>query len=133
MYNIEAIGNILHYGTSRLVVKIDGEIYQAGQDLEEKVDQLSYGCSIKIEKVRVNRAERIKFAIFSIYEKGDWTSVVAYKEAPMLKKFDGSTCIVDVRSVEVSGVKRKLLLTNDGDVYKLKKSKLEETIKPGFV
>ena len=51
----------------------------------------------------------------------------------MLNKFDGGTCVVDVRSVEVNGIKRKLLLTNDGDVYKLKKSKLEETIKPGFI
>jgi len=84
-------------------------------------------------KVRVNRAKCIKFAIYSIYETGDWTSVVAYKEAPMLNKFNGGTCVVDVRSVEVNGIKRKLLLTNDGDVYKLKKSKLEETIKPGFI
>ena len=51
----------------------------------------------------------------------------------MLSIFDGSTCVVDVRYVEINGKKRKLLLTNDGDVYKLKKSKLEETIKPGFV
>ena len=51
----------------------------------------------------------------------------------MLTIFDGSTCVVDVRCMEISGKKRKLLLTSDGDVYKLKKSKLEETIKPGFV
>ena len=51
----------------------------------------------------------------------------------MLNKFDGGTCVVDVRSVEVNDIKWKLLLTNDGDVYKLKKSKLEETIKPGFI
>ena len=133
VYTIDAIGNILHYGTSRLVIKIDGKIYQAGEDLEEKVDQLTYGCSIKIEKIRVNRTKHVKFAVCTIYEKGDWTSVVDYKKTPMLTIFDGSTCVVDVRCMEISGKKRKLLLTSDGDVYKLKKSKLEETIKPGFV
>ena len=42
----------------------------------------------------------------------------------MLSKQDGSTCIVDVRSIDIKGVKRKLLLTDKGDVCKLKKSKL---------
>ena len=56
-----------------------------------------------------------------------------YARIPMLNKFDGSTCVVDVRDVNVKGVKRKLLLTNDGTVYKLKKAKLEQVIKPGFL
>ena len=52
----------------------------------------------------------------------------------MLSNQDGSTCIVDdVRSVDVKSINRKLLLTDKGDVYKLKKSKLETTIKPGFI
>ena len=49
---------------------------------------------------------------------------------------DGETCVLDVRSVEVKGQKRKLLLTDRGDgpvVYKLSKSKLEESIKIGFI
>ena len=54
-----------------------------------------------------------------------------YSKTPMLSTFDGSTSVVDVRTVDVKGTKRKLLLTNTGDIYKLKKSKLEETLKPG--
>ena len=49
---------------------------------------------------------------------------------------DGETCVLDVRTVEVRGQQRKLLLTDRGDapvVYKLKKSKPEESIKVGFV
>ena len=49
---------------------------------------------------------------------------------------DGKTCILDVRPVDVKGKKRKLLLTDRGDgplVYKLKKSKLEDIIKVGFI
>ena len=133
IYKLFAVGYITHYGTSRLVVKIEENIYQAGQDLEEKVDKLTLGCSIKIEKIRTDRDRHIKYAICSIYEKGDWTSMVDYTKTSMLSKFDGNTCIVDVRSVDVKGSKRKLLLTNAGDVYKLKKSKLEETITPGFI
>ena len=133
IHKIEAIGEIVHYGTPRLVVKIEDKIYQAGQDLEEKKDRITLGCSIKIEKVRLNLKRHVKYAICSIYEKGDWTAMTDYIKTPMLSKFDGSTCIVDVRTVDVKGTKRKLLLTNTGDVYKLKKSKLEEIIKPGFI
>ena len=49
---------------------------------------------------------------------------------------DGETCVLNVRTVEVKGQKRKLLLTDRGDgpvIYKLKKSKLEENIKVGFI
>jgi hypothetical protein len=51
---------------------------------------------------------------------------------------DGETCVLDIRTVEVKGQKRKLLLTQreDGDaqkIYKLKKSKLEENIKVEFI
>ena len=49
---------------------------------------------------------------------------------------DGETCVLDVRTVDVKGKKRKLLLTDRGDgvvVYKLKKSKLEEDIQVGFI
>ena len=133
LHQIDAIGYITHYGTPRLVLQIRGTIYQAGQDLEEKKDTITLGCSIKIEKIRKNKTRHVKYAICSIYEKGDWTAMTDYTKTPMLSKFDGSTCIVDVRTVDVKGTKRKLLLTNIGDVYKLKKSKLEETIKPGFI
>ena len=89
--------------------------------MEEKVDQLTPDCSIKIKKVRLSLSRRVKYATCSIYKKGDWSVKVDYIKTPMLNKFDGSTCVVDVRSVDVKGIKRKLLLTNDGEVYKLKK------------
>ena len=41
VHTINAIGNISRYGTPRLVVTIGETIYQAGQALEEKVDQLT--------------------------------------------------------------------------------------------
>ena len=133
VHKIEAIGEIIHYGTSRLVVKIGDKIYQAGQDLEEIKDELTLGCSIKIEKIRKNQTRHVKYAICSVYDKEDWTAMVDYSKTPMLSKFDGSTCVLDVRSVNIKGTKRKLLLTNTGDIYKLKKSKLEEGLKPGQI
>ena len=131
VHKVEAIGEIIHYGTSRLVVKIGGKIYQAGQDLEEKKDRLTHDCSIKIGKVRNNKTRHVKYAICTIYEKDDWTAMADYSKTPMLSTFDGSTNVVDVRTVDVKGTKRKLLLTNTGDIYKLKKSKLEEGLKLG--
>ena len=43
----------------------------------------------------------------------------------------GSTNVVDVQTVEMKGVKRKLLLTNTGKIYKLKRLKLEESLRLG--
>lgn len=82
--------------------------------------------SIKVRKI-INR--HVKHAICSINEKDDWTAMVDYSKTPMLSTFDGSIGFIDVRSADVKGNKRKLLLTNTGDVYKLKKSKLQERLK----
>ena len=131
VHKIEAIGHITHYGTPRLVIKISKMIYQAGQDLEEKEGRIKPGCSIKIEKIRFNKARHIKYATCSIYELGDWTAIANYHDTKMLSTFNGSINVVDVRTIDVKGVKRKLLLTDTGDIYKLKKSKLEERLKPG--
>ena len=57
--------------------------------------------------------------------------MVDYSKTPILSKFDGSTDVIDVRTVEMKGVKRKLLLTNTGEIYELKKSKLEESLRSG--
>ena len=133
VHQIDAIGYINHYGTPRLVVCIRGKNYQAGQYLEKKAEHLKKYCSIKLEKIRLDPSRRVKYVVCTVYEKGDWTAMVDYAKTPMLSKSDGSTCVVDVRSVDVKGTKRKLILTNEGNVYKLKRSKLKETIRPGFV
>ena len=70
--------------------------------------QLTRDCCLKIEKVRLNLKRHVKYAICTIYEKGNWTAITDYTKAPMLSKFDGSTCTVAVRSVDVKGVKRKV-------------------------
>ena len=51
---VDGWGYIIHYGAERLVVSVDGKIFQAGDDLEEKVGKLKYMCKIKIEKIRSN-------------------------------------------------------------------------------
>ena len=129
-----------HYGTERLVVSVDGKIFQGGDDLEEKVVHLKNIYKIKIEKLRTNVNTRKKYAVCSVFEMGDWTASVKYENVPIFpkNKMDGETCVLDIRTVEAKGQKRKLLLTQreDGDpqiIYKLKKSKLEENIKVGFI
>ena len=138
--NIDGLGYIKHYGTERLVVSVDGKVYKAGKYLEENVKQLKHLCKIKIKKVRTDTSGRVKFAVCSVFKKGDWTASVKYENVPILpkNKMDGETCVLDVRIVEVKGQKRKLLLTQRDDedpqiIYKLKKSKLEENIKVGFI
>lgn len=133
MHKIEGIGYVSHCGTDRLVVKLPNATYQAGEDLELKVNELKNNCYIKIIKIRTNIKRRIKFAESTIYPSEDyWTALVDYAKVPIFSKFDGKTCIVDVKTVEYKNQKRKLLLTDQNGVFKLKKSKLEEEILPGF-
>ena len=138
LHNVDGWAFLNHYGTERLIISLAGKVYQAGDNLEENIEQLNYMCKIKIKKFRVNRSRNIKFAVCSVYEKGDWTAYLDYNKVDILSQddLDGETCILDVRTVDVKGQKRKLLLTDRGDgqtVYKLKKSKLEEHIKVGFI
>ena len=90
--------------------------------------------------MRTDKIRNVKYVVCSVFEKGDWTASVKYENVPILSKnnMDGETCVLDVKTVEVKGQKRKLLLTqrengNPQIVYKLKKSKLEENIKVGFI
>ena len=76
----------------------------------------------------------------SIYENGDWTAYLDYSKMEFLpdNKMDGDTYILDVRTIDVKGKKRKLLLTKRDEeeqavVYRLKKPKLEEKIKIGMI
>ena len=130
---ISAIGYAKSYGGNRLVVQIDDTFYQAGESLEEQKNLHLTNCIIRIEKYQVKRSTRTKYAVCRVYEPGDWTAFVDYAKADMLKKQDGSTRVVDVKTVEVKGKKRKLLLTDKGSVYKLKQSKLENSVTPGYL
>ena len=130
---IEAIAWIAWNGKDKLLVQVDGTMYQAGLDLESKATEITGNSYVRIDKHRFNRNTRRKFAICTVIQAGQWHKLVDYAKAPLLKIQDGSTCVLDVQTVEVKGQKRKLLLTDKGEVLKLKKSKLEEAIKPGYI
>ena len=131
-HKVSAIGYAKSYGGERLVIKIGDTFYQAGEDLENKIDKFQFNCILKIEKMRVNPSRNTKYAVCSIYKPGDWTACVNFAKTPMLTNRNGNTCVVDVKTVVIKGKKRKLLLTDKGLVYKLKQSKLEDSITPGF-
>ena len=134
VHNVDTLGFVQHYGRERLVVSIGGTIFQAGDDLEENVDQLKNLCKIKLEKIRTNKNTKQKYVVCSVYERGDWTALVDYNKEQMLPKMRMDRCVLAVRDVEVRGQKRKLILTDKGDgpvIYKFKKSKLEDNVKVG--
>ena len=54
VHNVDGWGIIKHYETERLVVSVDGKIHQAGDNMEENVNQLKHMCMVKIEKIRLN-------------------------------------------------------------------------------
>ena len=140
VHNVDGWGFIKHYGTEKLVISLDGKIYQAGDNLEEQVIQLKYLSKIKIEKIRKSKKNNCKYSVCSMYEKDDWTVYLDYSKMDFLpdEKMDGDTYILDVRTTNFKGKKRKLILTKreeeeEAVVYRLKKPKLEEKIKVGMI
>ena len=71
--------------------------------------------------------------LFVVAQKGDWSDLLDNKKVPLLpaNKKRNAVKVLDVKSVEHKGQKRKLLLTEDGTVYKVKRSKLENNVEAG--
>ena len=63
---------------------------------------------------------------------GDWSGLVYYKQVPMLSAQNKDAKVLDVKTITHNSQKRKLVLLEDGNVYKIKKSKLEDNVKPGL-
>ena len=130
---VTALGYAKHYGKDKLVVQLDnGVSYQAGEFLETCKDSLLNGCKIIIEKCRVYSSKR-KYVVCKIVEKGDWSGLVDYKLVPMLSSKNKDAKVLDVKTVTHNSQKRKLVLLEDGTVYKIKKSKLEDHVSPGLI
>ena len=62
-------------------------------------------------------------------QQGDWSGLVYYKQVPMLSAKNKDA---KVKTVTHNSQKRKLVLLEDGNVYKIKKSKLADNVKPGL-
>ena len=130
---MEAIGWVHHYGKDRLLVKIGGQFFQAGMDLENRATSILKGSYLRIQKSKLNVTTRQRYAICDVIQEDEWHKMQAYNQAMMLSCPNGSLNVVDIKLVMVKGKKRKLLLCKDGTVYRLKKSRLEESItSPGF-
>ena len=82
-------------------------------------------CKIVISKTKLSPTRK-KFAVCKVVQKGDWTGILDYEKVPLLpaNKKRNAVKVLDVKSVEHKGQKRKLLLAEDGTVYKVKRSKL---------
>ena len=121
------------YGREWLLVKLDdNNIYLAGDDLESKEDQLTENCKIKIIKKRTLKScSNRRVAICKIAKPSDWSSLVEYQEAkliPASNRNREAIRILDTKLCTVNGIKRKLLLAEDGEVYRMKRCKLEDEI-----
>ena len=132
MLKVTAIGYAKHYGTDKLVVQLeDGTLYQAGEFLEKTKEDLLSDCKIIIEKYRVDSSKR-KFVMCKIVQQGDWPGLVDYKQVPMLSSKNKDAKVLDVKTITHNSQERKLVLLEDRNAYKIKKSKLEGNVKPGF-
>ena len=76
--------------------------------MENKIGAITQDWFVIVLRTKLNISNR-KFACCDIYEKGDWSVIVDYKNTPIFNDFYGRNCVVDVRTVDVKGQKRKLL------------------------
>ena len=124
IHTVKGVGYSEHYGQQKLVVQLDtGETYQAGDNVERQKEQLRDGCKLVLIKTMLSPCRK-KYAICKIVQQGDWAGVLDYSKVPLLpvERKRGYCKVVDVKSVEHKGEKRKLVLTSRGVVYKIKKS-----------
>ena len=66
-------------------------------------------------------------------QHGDWTGGLHYDKVSLLppRKKRTAKKVLDFKPVEHKGQKRKLVLIDDGTVYKFKRSKLEDSVEVG--
>ena len=101
--------------------------------MEQQKEQLKNGCKIIINKVRVNNSTKRRFGLCNVVQKGDCAGVLDYEKVPLLPASNKRSVlkVLDVKPVEHKRRKRKLLLTVDGTVYKVKRSKIENNVEAG--
>ena len=102
--------------------------------LERQKEQLTEMCKIIISKTKLSPVRK-KFAACKVVQKGDWTGLLLdYEKVPLLpaNKKRNTVKVLDVKSVEHKKQKRKLLLAEDGTVYKVKRSKIENNVSGGW-
>lgn len=124
-HTLAAVGSIEHYGKVKLIIKLEnGKTYLSGESLEQQKEQLTVGCKIFISSIKK------RFPICKVIQHGDWVGGLHYDKVPPLppRKKRTATKVLDVKPVEHKGQKRKLVLTDDGNVYKIKRSKLEDSV-----
>ena len=130
---VSAIGWVSYRGKERLLVEVDGTMYQAGTDLEQKVQNLKRGTRIRIESIKTVRSSRQKEVVCSVIQPGEWYKIVNYADCSLYSTISQNKCIrvLDVKEIPVKGDKRKLALTDSGIFRFNKRSKLEKEIRVG--
>ena len=98
--------------------------------LEQHKELLTEGCKIFLSNTKVLPEK--KHTVCKIVQHGDWTSALNYQDVVLLpaKKKRGPIKVLDVKSVAYKGQKHKLVLTEDSAIYKIKRSRLEDDVKP---
>ena len=66
-----------------------------------------------------------------ILQQGDWSGLVEHSLVTMLSAKNSGLKVLDVKTVTYKKQKRKLVLFENRSVYKIKKSKFKDNVKPG--
>jgi hypothetical protein len=91
------------------------------------------GSKIVVNKTKVNNSTKRRFAVCKVVQSGDWSGLLDDEKVRLLPA--NKKCkvfkVLDVKPIERKGQKRKLVLTEDGTVYKVKRSEQENNVKAG--
>jgi hypothetical protein len=131
LIEVTAYGEQSFHGVNRGVIRIStGVFFKAGIDLESKANLLRPGTKVKILKKRTDPKTRKTYALVGIVDPGDW-SFGDYNSLPFINKAKNLE-VIGVKDVMVKGEKRKIAMADNGIVYRCKRSKLEDMLRPGL-
>ena len=118
-----------------LVTLKDGKTYKC-QNLKSDSSNLKPGSTLVIQNIVQDKKTKKKSAICICATSDDWAALVKYDD---LEVYQTKGILVDMVRVfdiawkEHKGIQRKIVLTEKGDVFRLRKSKLESYVRPGWM
>ena len=111
----EGMYKLKRHNKDNLVIACQDKHYIAGLDLESKIQNLKFGCGIRLGKTRVNNITRRKYVETTIFQNKEWWYLIPLDKIPVTKKVN----YVDVVSIKTGNRDVVLLLMENGTICKL--------------
>ena len=111
----EGMYKLKRHNKDNLVIVLQDKHYIAGLDLESKIQNLKFGCGIRLGKTRVNNITRRKYVEKTIFQNKEWWYLIPLDKIPVTKKVN----YVDAVCIKTGNIDVLLLLMVNGIICKL--------------